>query len=84
MNSTASPSVITKVSPLATQAGKNSEITINGLHFTDGGNPRVYVDGTQLSIKSFSDTEIIVVLPYTLTIGLFKLTVLNGSEMDVF
>lgn len=79
-----SSSVITKVSPIATKAGKNAEITVTGLHFTDGGNPRAYIGSTPISIKSFTDTEVVIVLPYTLDVGNYHLTILNGSEIDVF
>ncbi len=72
-------SVITNITPIATHSGTNPEITINGTNFTDGGNPSVYLEGISLPLNSFTSNQIKVNLPKSLPVGVFNITVLNGS-----
>lgn len=73
-------SVIHSISPSTSKVGTYPEITISGQHFTEGGEPTVYINGNQVSINSYSDTEIKFVLTENLSAAVYTITVLNGFE----
>ncbi len=73
-------SVIHSISPSTSKVGTYPEITISGQHFTEGGEPTVYINGNQVSINSYSDNEIKFVLTENLSAAVYTITVLNGFE----
>jgi len=73
-------SVIHSISPSTSKVGTYPEITITGQYFTEGGAPTVYINGNQVSINSYSDTEIKFVLTENLSAAVYTITVLNGFE----
>jgi len=53
--------------------------TITGSNFTVGGDPLVFVDDIPVEIVSFTDTEIVIIMPDDLGIGQHTLRVESGS-----
>ena len=72
-------SIITKVTPIATQVGTASVMVISGSHFTDGGNPTVRIDSVAVTPSSFTDTQITVNIPTSMVEGIHDVVVLNGA-----
>lgn len=79
-DSAISKSVINSITPQISKIGTFPEITITGLKFTEGGNPRVILNGISQSLTSFTDTTIIFTLINDLPFGVYDLTVVNGYE----
>lgn len=73
-------SIINHVSPLVSQAGKETIITVTGEHFTDGGVPIAFLADEPIKIDSHTDTNITITIPPNVDFGVHRLTILNGSE----
>ena len=79
-DSAISKTIINSISPQISKIGTFPEITITGLKFTEGGDPRVILNGTLQSLTSFTDTTIVFTLVTDLPFGVYDLAVVNGYE----
>lgn len=73
-------SIITKISPVASQVGTPTVMVITGNNFTDGGNPSVWIDSVLTTPTAFTDTQITLNLGAVVGEGIHSVVVLNGSS----
>ncbi len=73
-------SIIIKISPLISKIDTTSDITILGNHFTDGGDPIVFIDSDKIEITTFTNVEIKLTIPKSLPLGMHNIKILNGEE----
>ena len=73
-------SVITKVFPVVTKSNTEETVTIYGENFTDGGDPIVSINNQVITPVSITNTEIVIILPKSLGVGVHSIIVLNGEE----
>lgn len=73
--------IISTISPKSSQESTTPEIIITGLNFTDGGDPVVYINGTELTSVTFTNTEIKFTLNPALDCGIYTIGIANGTDV---
>ena len=68
---------ITFVSPNSGEVAVSKQVTITGKGFVSGGNFKVMLGTTELSVVSVTNTEIVSYIPNTLAVGKYPLKIIN-------